>query len=106
MQEPDLHVDLSRAAGGIVRYDRQTLRLHCRRAFAGSRWIYDTEGPTLLVFDRRRPVRIKNVPLVEGGGRDLFGVGAHQVTHSESPTSSRSSACSHVGIPCRILYSF
>ena len=54
----------------------------------------------LPILDRRGPVRVEHVPLVEQRGGDAIDrVGAHTVASSSTASRSRSTACSHVGIP-------
>src|ERR1700722_7370711 len=79
-------------------------RFRSRLLGAESRRIKHAKVPALLVFDRGRPVRIEHVALVEDGfGNPFDGSKIHERTAS-SAASMRSSACSHVGMPCCILY--
>ena len=64
----------------------------------------NAEVPALLVLDRRGPIGIKHVPLVQHGLRDFLNqFEVHDSTVS-SIGNALSSACSHVGMPRLTLY--
>ena len=84
---------LGLVARGVAAVRRPAVRLGVEAA----------ERPALAVLDRR-PIGVEDVPFVQDGvGDGVDERAVHGVTGSSAAASSRSSACSQVGRPCRLL---
>src|SRR4051812_46861307 len=99
MQKPDADVE-----SGLVQVpEDQALgldvpRIAARLILAVRLRIHAPKRPTLPILDRRRPIRIQNIALVEHSIDDLFDM---RKIHGSGSTSgnNRSNACSQVGSP-------
>src|ERR1700684_78248 len=77
----------------------QTLRLHRRRIGTAER-TKSAEVPSLLVFDRRLPVRIQKEAFIERRAGNFFErLPIHDAASFFSAGSRLSMACSHVAMP-------
>ena len=102
LQETDLYCDLGARVAGYENLSLHEVTFGSALLLAVRRRAEHAKVPTLLVFHRRRAIRIQHVSLIQNCLGDLLhAVQVHDCTVSSISSQGRmcSSACSQVGMP-------